>query len=175
MLHHAEPKLFFCLMHMFELFELEFGACLSLNSKEENKRKGIRNSEIKRKTKEAQPSLPPRPVRPIWPAKCAPASPLPAHAIEWARLIGAVTCPRPCLSLSVGPTRQATHPCGCMVSGSLTSRSRTSVCPFLPLDAASRPDPPLSSPFVAATAILARRAHVCVDRGHDRELGHKPP
>jgi hypothetical protein len=22
MLHHAEPKLFFCLMHMFELFEL---------------------------------------------------------------------------------------------------------------------------------------------------------
>jgi hypothetical protein len=23
MLHHAEPKLFFCLMHMFELFEFE--------------------------------------------------------------------------------------------------------------------------------------------------------
>jgi hypothetical protein len=35
MLHHAEPKLFFCLMHMFELFEFEFGAWLDLNSKEE--------------------------------------------------------------------------------------------------------------------------------------------
>jgi hypothetical protein len=23
MLHHVEPKLFFCLMHMFELFEFE--------------------------------------------------------------------------------------------------------------------------------------------------------
>jgi hypothetical protein len=39
MLHHAEPKLFFCLMHMFELFEFESGACLNLNSKEKNKRK----------------------------------------------------------------------------------------------------------------------------------------
>jgi hypothetical protein len=37
MLHHAEPKLLFCLMHMSELFE--FGACLILNSKEKNKRK----------------------------------------------------------------------------------------------------------------------------------------
>jgi hypothetical protein len=24
MLHHAEPKLFFCLMHMFEMFEFVF-------------------------------------------------------------------------------------------------------------------------------------------------------
>jgi hypothetical protein len=31
MLHHTEPNLFFCLMHMFELFEFEF--------KRENKRK----------------------------------------------------------------------------------------------------------------------------------------
>jgi hypothetical protein len=39
MLHHVEPKLFFCLMHMFELFGFEFGACSNLNSKEKNKRK----------------------------------------------------------------------------------------------------------------------------------------
>jgi hypothetical protein len=57
-LHHAEPKLLFCLMHMFELFEFVFVVCLVLNSKEENKIKGIRNSGIKRKGKEARiPSL----------------------------------------------------------------------------------------------------------------------
>jgi hypothetical protein len=69
MLHHAKPKLFFCLMHMFELFEFEFefGACLNLNPKKKIKEKGIRNSEIKRKTKVAQPSLPPRPFGPIRP------------------------------------------------------------------------------------------------------------
>jgi hypothetical protein len=37
-LHHAEPKLFFCLMHMRELFEFEFGAYLNLNSKEEKQK-----------------------------------------------------------------------------------------------------------------------------------------
>jgi hypothetical protein len=47
---------------MFELFEFEFGACFNLNPKKTIKEKGIRNLEIKRKTKEAQPSLPPRPV-----------------------------------------------------------------------------------------------------------------
>jgi hypothetical protein len=39
MLHHAKPRLLFCLMHMFELFEFEFWACLNLNPKEKNKRK----------------------------------------------------------------------------------------------------------------------------------------
>jgi hypothetical protein len=39
---------------MFELFEFVFGVCLVLNSKEENKRKMIRNSGIKRKGKEAR-------------------------------------------------------------------------------------------------------------------------
>jgi hypothetical protein len=52
MLHHAEPKLFFCLMHIFELFEFEFGVCLNLNSKE---KKGLDFRKQKRKTKEAQP------------------------------------------------------------------------------------------------------------------------
>jgi hypothetical protein len=38
MLRHAYPKLFSCLMHIFELFEFEFGACLNLNSKEEKQK-----------------------------------------------------------------------------------------------------------------------------------------
>jgi hypothetical protein len=59
MLHHAEPRLFFCLMHMFELYEFEFGACLNLNSKEKTKEKEIRKFRIKEKGKEAQnPLLP---------------------------------------------------------------------------------------------------------------------
>jgi hypothetical protein len=57
MLHHVEPKLFFCLRHMFELFE--FGACLNLNPKEKKqKEKELGNSGIKRKGKEARiPSI----------------------------------------------------------------------------------------------------------------------
>jgi hypothetical protein len=45
MLHHAEIKLYFWLMHMFEIFKFEFVVWLDLNSKEKLKRKGIRNSE----------------------------------------------------------------------------------------------------------------------------------
>jgi hypothetical protein len=41
MLHYGEPKLFFCLMHMFELFEFEFLVEFDLNSLEKIKRKGI--------------------------------------------------------------------------------------------------------------------------------------
>jgi hypothetical protein len=47
MLHHVEPRLLFCLMHMLELFE--FGACLNLNPKEKNKRK--RKYEVQNKRK----------------------------------------------------------------------------------------------------------------------------
>jgi hypothetical protein len=54
MLHHAEPKLFFWLMHMFELFEFE------LSSLEKIKIKAIINSEKKRKLILAQLS----PVQP---------------------------------------------------------------------------------------------------------------
>jgi hypothetical protein len=38
MLHHAETKLFFCLMHMFQLLEFEFGACLQLNPKDKKQK-----------------------------------------------------------------------------------------------------------------------------------------
>jgi hypothetical protein len=59
MFHDDELRLFFSLMHMFELFEFEFVACLTLNPKEKTKGKGIRNSGIKRKGKEARNPLPP--------------------------------------------------------------------------------------------------------------------
>jgi hypothetical protein len=45
MLHHAGSKLCFWLMHMFEIFKLEFVVWLDLNSKGKTKRKGNRNSE----------------------------------------------------------------------------------------------------------------------------------
>jgi hypothetical protein len=53
MLHHAEPKLFFCLKHMFELFELWIVFEFDLNSLEK-KRKAFGNSEKKEKTNLAQ-------------------------------------------------------------------------------------------------------------------------
>jgi hypothetical protein len=52
--HHVEPKLFFCLMHMFELFEFVFE--FELSSLEKIKRKGIRNSREKGKPNLAQPA-----------------------------------------------------------------------------------------------------------------------
>jgi hypothetical protein len=56
LLHHAEPKLFFCLMHMFDIFEFEsmFEFEFELSSLEKIKRKSIRNSEKKGKTISAQ-------------------------------------------------------------------------------------------------------------------------
>jgi hypothetical protein len=49
MLHHAELKLCFWLMHMFELFKFECVVWLGLNSIKKIKRKGIRNSDLKKK------------------------------------------------------------------------------------------------------------------------------
>jgi hypothetical protein len=59
MSHHVEPRLFFCLMHMFGIDKFEFVACLNLNPIEKMKGKGIRKFEIKEKAKSAQPPLPP--------------------------------------------------------------------------------------------------------------------
>jgi hypothetical protein len=57
LLHHVEPKLFFDLMHMFELFEFGFVFEIELSSLEKIKRKACRNSEKKRKQNSAQFSL----------------------------------------------------------------------------------------------------------------------
>jgi hypothetical protein len=54
LLQHAEPKLFFDLMHMFELFEFGFVFKFELSSLEKIKRKAIRNSKKKRKPNSAQ-------------------------------------------------------------------------------------------------------------------------
>jgi hypothetical protein len=53
LLHHVEPKLFFDLMHMFEIFEFGFVFEFELSSLEKIKRKGIRNSLEKEKPKAA--------------------------------------------------------------------------------------------------------------------------
>jgi hypothetical protein len=56
LLHHDEPKLFFCLMHMVELFEFEFVFEFELSSLEKIKGKDIRNSREKEKPNSAQPA-----------------------------------------------------------------------------------------------------------------------
>jgi hypothetical protein len=49
LLHHAEPNLFFDLMHMFELFEIGFVFEFELSSLEKIKRKAFRKSLEKEK------------------------------------------------------------------------------------------------------------------------------
>jgi hypothetical protein len=100
-LHHAEPKLFFDLMHMFELFEFEFVVEFELSSLEQIKRKAIINSEKKGKLIPAQssPSKPPR-------ARSPPSN-------KWPPPVGASPRPRAPLSPSrctVGPTCQRQSP-----------------------------------------------------------------
>jgi hypothetical protein len=100
MLHHAEPKLSFCLMHMFELVWICIWFEFDLKSIEKIKRKGIRNSREKEKPNSAQPAQhdpsPPRAPAPPWQADPAcqrhPAralSPSLPLAARWGRLVGA--------------------------------------------------------------------------------------
>jgi hypothetical protein len=51
LLYHDEPKLFFDLMHMFEIFEFEFVFEFELSSLEKIKRKGNYKFREKGKTK----------------------------------------------------------------------------------------------------------------------------
>jgi hypothetical protein len=95
-LHHVESKLFFCLMHMFDLFEFVFEFVLSLLEK--IKRKGIRNS-TKKKKNLIQPSRtssvqvprahPPLLDRRTPPVSASRALSLPLAA-RWGRLVGAI-------------------------------------------------------------------------------------
>jgi hypothetical protein len=96
MLHHAKPRLLFCLMHMFELFEFEFGACLNLNPKEKTKGKEIRKFRIKEKGKEAQP-----PPLPGLSAHQAQSTRVPSPADRWVPPIDAA--PRSLAPLTSGP------------------------------------------------------------------------
>jgi hypothetical protein len=104
MLHHAEPKLFFDLMHMLELFEFEFVFEFEWSSPEKIK-KAIRNSTKRGKPISAQLS----PVQPSG-AACAPTPPdrsaphvsasslalalSPPPSARWGRFVGA-GCLRP--------------------------------------------------------------------------------
>jgi hypothetical protein len=68
LLHHAEPKLFFCLMQMFELFEFEFVFEFELSSLQKIKRKQLefwrkRENPFQPKSAHSSPSKPPPPPR----------------------------------------------------------------------------------------------------------------
>jgi hypothetical protein len=131
LLHHAEPKLFFDLMHMFELFE--FVVKFELSSLEKIKRKAIINSEKKGKLILAQSSpskLPrarsppsnkwpppigasPRPHAPLSPSRCpvgptcqhqSPLCTTPSLAVPWAPLVNPTARSLTHSLCSVGPT-----------------------------------------------------------------------
>jgi hypothetical protein len=103
LLHHVESNLFFCLMHMFELFEFEFVFEFELSSLEKIKRKCIRHSREKEKPNSAEPAqLGPSPTRapararsPLPDRQTPPASAIPHTlspllplAARWSRLVG---------------------------------------------------------------------------------------
>jgi hypothetical protein len=71
MLHHVEPRLFYCLMHMFVIHKFDLVACLNLNQKEKTKAKGIRKFGLKEKAKSAQRPPPSRPFSPLGPVHLA--------------------------------------------------------------------------------------------------------
>jgi hypothetical protein len=108
LVHHVEPKLFFCLMHMFELFEFE------LSSLEKIKRKGIRNSREKGKPNSAQSTQlspsPPRAPAPPWEVD-------PAYQRRPTRALSSLSPTR----YSVGPTCQRRAPLTRSLSPSLPS------------------------------------------------------
>jgi hypothetical protein len=133
MLHHAELKLCFWLMHMFEIFKSKFVVWLGLNSIEKIKRKVIRNSDLKRKAKAAQnhPSLAFRPSLP--------------HA----RLRPSSLCqPGPICRRQLPPSRAL--PCslrhGLGLSASFPPRASVSLRRGPSMSAPSSPQPPQTPP-----------------------------
>jgi hypothetical protein len=117
LLHHAEPKLFFSLMHMFELFEFEFVFEFELSSQEKIKRKTIGISEKKGNPFQPKPAHLSPPPPPRLPVTCGPRLSAPARArvlpslplaARWADLSAPVSSAHACLlSLSRGPRSSA--------------------------------------------------------------------
>jgi hypothetical protein len=103
LLDHADLKLCFWLMHMFEIFKFEFVVWLDLNSKEKMKRKGNSNSEAKGKPQNnpaTPPSWPFSTSGPARPRRARPSLPLPS---------GANMSAPPPLSLRCGPAPSALY------------------------------------------------------------------
>jgi hypothetical protein len=93
MLHHVEPKLFFDLMHMLELFEFEFVFEFELSSLEKIKRKAIRNSEKKGKPISAQlSSAQPSPAGPRAPARALHVGSTYQHQFPLSRALSPSLC-----------------------------------------------------------------------------------
>jgi hypothetical protein len=189
-LHHVELRLFFCLMHIFELFE--FVACLTLNPKEKTKGKGIKNSGIKRKGKEARnPSLQVfRSTRPSGPR--APACPLPLtggpalSALSLACLharafsAGCPTrqrlCPLPTCAIALrAPPASSSPSFNHPPERTVRTPAETAV-PTSPLRAKPSPQPPmepLHAPtyFPPASFILPQRTHLSCSRPFSKLAG----
>jgi hypothetical protein len=120
---------------MFEISKFVFVVCLVLNSKEENKRKRIRNSGIKRKGKEKKPGTPPSSAFLAHPAHRARVRlPSRSHCLAG----------QACRRLRFTPARALLSACG----------------PLLPVALRPRLTPPVNgSPRVSArTVTSARRA-----------------
>jgi hypothetical protein len=151
LLHHAEPKLFFDLMHMFELFEFE------LSSLEKIKRKAFRKSLEKGKATSS-------PVGPVQPSRAVRARPC--------RLIGgphlsaavlALACsPLPPSAIWAPPVSTSTH-CRDRAPVPLSCRPRLSALP---------------TPLTSGPRARHGRAHVRINPGHyphARPLLKPPP
>jgi hypothetical protein len=134
-----------CLMHMFEIFKLEFMACFDLNSIEKIKRKGIRNFRINEKAKQHADPLPSA-FRPNWPSSPAPARAL-ALSARWVCPVGANSLNHTPTLCAAGPTYQrcCLFQLTRLLSTSLVIPHTQSLTPQPHLSAPSSPQPPLCS------------------------------
>jgi hypothetical protein len=156
LLHHAEPKLFFDLMHMFELFEFGFVFEFELSSLEKIKRKPFRKSLEKGKATFS-------PVGPVQPSRATRLR----HLTSEPHLSAAVLAPARSLLRSpchLGPTCRHLFPL-----------PRPHACAaILRVPLVSSPLPPLTSGLRARHG----RAHIHVILGHyprARPLLKPPP
>jgi hypothetical protein len=100
MLHHVEPRLFYCLMHMFVIHKFDLVACLNLNRKEKTKAKGIRKFGLKEKAKSAQRPPPSWPFSPLGPVH--PRAPVLHLPLTSGPALSALSLARPCAHASPG-------------------------------------------------------------------------
>jgi hypothetical protein len=159
MLHHVEPRLFFCLMHMFVIHKFDLVACLNLNRKEKTKAKGIRKFGLKEKAKSAQRPPPSWPFSPLGPVH--PRAPVLHLPLTSGPALSALSLARPCAHASPGrafarcaPARLCHRPTGpgCQRLPSFNRLPERTACmhtetvvPTSPLHA--KPSPrPLESP-----------------------------
>jgi hypothetical protein len=139
MVHHVEPRLLFCLMHMFQLFE--FVGLFSFEFKRrKNKKKMIRNLEIKKERKISPNPLPSRPFDPLGVASRPRARPRPLT--DGSHLSAPRPLARSLPLYSVGPPHQHRSP-ACPLADSRV----------LPVRPVPSPQPPRPRPWRAPSTV----------------------